>query len=517
MPIAFDIARPSASPAPQRTDIACFVGFVARRRAPLPEPVRDRLRIAGWVEGPWAKPAAAIEALDQVPVTVESWEAFDALFDWRGRTLAADGRTTCASYLGAAVRRFFGQGGRRAVIVRVGDPWPYLGPAGDRALHRVERVRAALPSFAPGVAGHRPLDAADPASWRGIEHVCGLPEVSLLCLPDLADICGEETPPPPSATRPLVPTPEVFVECSATEAAPDEATPLRRVAAPRCDGAGLLAWRDAVASVREFLARQRDVLFVGALPLVSTLSARRDPVADLERTGVLVPSGGTPAQASSAFVQLAFPWTVTRDSSDLPEGLEPPDGLLAGVVASGAMARGTYRSVAGRLLPVVVDATPALAWGSGVDSPAARLAERVCLVARQPDGWALQSDVTTSPVVEWRAGGVSRMMASLVRAARRAGDADLFDANGPALWTRVRRHLEALLTAYWREGGLGGASPDEAFDVRCDRTTMTQNDLDNGRMVATVTVLPVAAVERITIVLALSASGQLVGSVREVA
>ena len=50
--------------------------------------------------------------------------------------------------------------------------------------------------------------------------------------------------------------------------------------------------------------------------------------------------------------------------------------------------------------------------------------------------------------------------------------------------------------------------------MRCDRSTMSQNDLDSGRMVAQITVLPVAAVERITVVLALSASGQIVGEVQ---
>jgi len=516
MPIVFDTARPSARPAPQRTDIACFVGFVRRRRAPLPDPIRERLRIAGWVEGPWARPAEAVEALEQVPVTVESWDAFDSLFDWRSRPLEAGGGSVCACYLGAVVRRFFSQGGRRAIIVRVGDPWPYLETAGDRAANRVERLRASLPSFAPGIAGYRLFDPADPGSWRGIEHLYGLPEVSLLCLPDLADICAGEAV-PPSTTVPLVPVPEVFVECSGPESVPDGDAALHRVTAPRCDEAGLLVWRDAVDDVREFLARQRDVLFVGAVPLMGTPTALRDPLSYLEREQVLVPTGDTPTQASSAFVQVAFPWTVTRDSGDLPEELEPPDGLLAGLIAAGAIARGTYRSVAGRLLPAVVNTTPVLSWGAGVDTPAGRLAERVCVIARQPDGWALQSDVTTSPAVEWRAGSVSRMMASLVRAARQTGDADLFEANGPALWTRMRRHFEALLTTYWLEGGLGGASPDEAFEVRCDRTTMTQNDLDNGRLVATITVLPVAAIERITIVLALSASGQLVGSIREVA
>ena len=44
---------------------------------------------------------------------------------------ATGGDLVCASYLGAAVRSFFARGGRRAMIVRVGDPWPYL--VADRA------------------------------------------------------------------------------------------------------------------------------------------------------------------------------------------------------------------------------------------------------------------------------------------------------------------------------------------------------------------------------------------------
>ena len=54
-----------------------------------------------------------------------------------------------------------------------------------------------------------------------------------------------------------------------------------------------------------------------------------------------------PASAASAFVQLGWPWLATRRAADLPETLEPPDGLLAGLIAASALARGTFRSVAG--------------------------------------------------------------------------------------------------------------------------------------------------------------------------
>jgi phage tail sheath protein FI len=107
-------------------------------------------------------------------------------------------------------------------------------------------------------------------------------------------------------------------------------------------------------------------------------------------------------------------------------------------------------------------------------------------------------------------------MASVLRAARRVGEGLLFEPNGPRLWARLKRSVEDLLTDYWREGGLRGASTAEAFDVRCDRSTMSQNDIDNGRVIAQIGVAPAAAVERMVVVLALDAGGAAV-ELREVA
>ena len=202
-----------------------------------------------------------------------------------------------------------------------------------------------------------------------------------------------------------------------------------------------------------------------------------------------------------------WPWVRTTRSDDLPEGLEPAEGLLAGVLAANALDRGTYRSVAGRPLPMVVAPEPVPDLGMGPDSPAARLAERVCLIGPEPGGIRLLSDVTSSPDPAWRAGPVSRLMAVLVRAALRAGESDLFDANGPALWTRVRRDLEELLEGFFRAGALRATARDPAYEVRCDRSTMTQNDLDHGRVRAEITVQPAAPVERITVSLELASGG----------
>jgi phage tail sheath protein FI len=71
----------------------------------------------------------------------------------------------------------------------------------------------------------------------------------------------------------------------------------------------------------------------------------------------------------------------------------------------------------------------------------------------------------------------------------------VFEPNGELLWAQVRNTIEDFLQNEWVSGALKGTSPEQAYWVRCDRTTMTQNDLDNGRLVCEVGVAPVKPAE----------------------
>jgi uncharacterized protein len=62
-------------------------------------------------------------------------------------------------------------------------------------------------------------------------------------------------------------------------------------------------------------------------------------------------------------------------------------------------------------------------------------------------------------------------------------------------WAIVRRSISSFLTRAWRDGALVGRTPEEAFFVKCDRTTMTQDDLDNGRLVCLIGVALVQPAE----------------------
>ena len=59
----------------------------------------------------------------------------------------------------------------------------------------------------------------------------------------------------------------------------------------------------------------------------------------------------------------------------------------------------------------------------------------------------------------------------------------VFEPNGEALWQNVRATVSDFLFREWQSGALQGARPEESYFVKCDRSTMTQDDLDHGRLV----------------------------------
>jgi uncharacterized protein len=71
----------------------------------------------------------------------------------------------------------------------------------------------------------------------------------------------------------------------------------------------------------------------------------------------------------------------------------------------------------------------------------------------------------------------------------------VFEPNGETTWAHVRRLITNFLLQLWRNGALVGTTADEAFFVTCDRTTMTQNDIDNGHLICLIGMAPVKPAE----------------------
>jgi phage tail sheath protein FI len=75
----------------------------------------------------------------------------------------------------------------------------------------------------------------------------------------------------------------------------------------------------------------------------------------------------------------------------------------------------------------------------------------------------------------------------------------VFEPNDESTWELVRQTAGDFLCGQWQRGVLKGDHPQEAYFVRCDRSTMTQEDLDNGRLVAVVGVAPVRPAEFVVV------------------
>jgi phage tail sheath protein FI len=96
---------------------------------------------------------------------------------------------------------------------------------------------------------------------------------------------------------------------------------------------------------------------------------------------------------------------------------------------------------------------------------------------------------------DWKYVNVRRLLIFIEASIDRGLQWVVFEPNAEPLWARVRRSITNFLTLVWRNGALEGTKPEEAFFVKCDRTTMTQTDIDQGRLIVLVGVAPVKPAE----------------------
>jgi phage tail sheath protein FI len=67
----------------------------------------------------------------------------------------------------------------------------------------------------------------------------------------------------------------------------------------------------------------------------------------------------------------------------------------------------------------------------------------------------------------------------------------VFEPNDSRLWARVTDTIRLFLRGRWRLGALSGRTDEQAFFITCDETTMTRDDLLNGRLICEIGLAPV--------------------------
>jgi phage tail sheath protein FI len=194
----------------------------------------------------------------------------------------------------------------------------------------------------------------------------------------------------------------------------------------------------------------------------------------------------------STYAALYYPWVRVLDPVTRTEINLPPSGFVAGIYARNDVNRAVYKAPANEVVNLAIGFETFLNKSQqDVLNP-----EGInCFRFFEGRGFRLWGARTISSDPEWKYVNLRRYFAYLERSVDKGTQWAVFEPNGPQLWGTVRRTIEDFLFNEWQMGALLGDKPEKAFFVRCDRSTMTQNDLDNGRLVCLIGVAPLRPAE----------------------
>jgi len=201
----------------------------------------------------------------------------------------------------------------------------------------------------------------------------------------------------------------------------------------------------------------------------------------------------------SKYAALYYPWIEILDPTErAAQGrpptrlLLPPSGFVTGIYARSDIERGVHKAPANEVVRGLTRFEANINKArQDVLNPEGINALRF-FEGRGNRVWGAR---TMSSDPEWKYVNVRRLFIYIEHSIDKGTQWAVFEPNGPRLWANIRQTVEDFLLVLWRDGALLGDKPDQAYFVRCDRTTMTQNDLDNGRLICLIGVAPVKPAE----------------------
>jgi phage tail sheath protein FI len=238
--------------------------------------------------------------------------------------------------------------------------------------------------------------------------------------------------------------------------------------------------------------------------LLSRCEAAKDRFAVLNE-----PTDGADFQAiarhpDSTYGALYYP-RLRVLASHTPEGymIVPPAGHITGIFARTDVDRGVHKAPANEVVRGII--TRDLNGGRKPLTHVLSKREHDILNPRgvnvirdfRSDGrdirvWGAR---TMTSDAMWKYVNVRRLFIFLEQSIDRGTQWAVFEPNTEPTWIAIRTSITNFLRTVWRNGALQGTTQDEAFFVKCDRTTMTQDDIDNGRLICLIGVAPAKPAE----------------------
>lgn len=194
----------------------------------------------------------------------------------------------------------------------------------------------------------------------------------------------------------------------------------------------------------------------------------------------------------STYAAMYHPWLQMYDAGAKRSDFFPPSGAMAGVFARSDNERGVHKAPANE----VVRGCTGLSCNYNTGEQDILNPIGVNLIrAFTGRGIRVWGARTISSNGLWKYLNVRRLFIYVEESIRANTNWVVFEPNSEVLWGRVKRTIETFLATCWRDGALAGSSPSEAFYVECGPTTMTQDDIDNGRLICEIGIAPVKPAE----------------------
>lgn len=194
----------------------------------------------------------------------------------------------------------------------------------------------------------------------------------------------------------------------------------------------------------------------------------------------------------TSYAALYHPWLEVFDPLARKSSYMPPSGAMAGIYARTDTERGVQKAPANE----VVRGCTGLSCPYNEGEQDILNPQGVNLIrsftGRGIRVWGART-ASSNPL--WKYINVRRLFIFVEESLKANTNWVVFEPNSEALWGRVQRTIELFLSSMWRSGALAGTSPGEAFFVNIGRSTMTQDDIDNGRLICNIGIAPVKPAE----------------------
>ncbi len=202
---------------------------------------------------------------------------------------------------------------------------------------------------------------------------------------------------------------------------------------------------------------------------------------------------------NSAYCALYYPKLIIREPEPYGNGENvavPPSGHMAGIYARTDRNRGVHKAPANEGFRTALGLTDRVARfeQGGLNKHGVN-----CLRYFASSGIRVWGARTLAPEAsEWRYINVRRLFNMVKESIAEGTSWIVFEPNDELLWGTVIRDVSAFLTTLWLDGALFGATPAEAFFVKCDAENNPPETRDQGQLIIDVGIAPVKPAEFVT-------------------